>query len=316
MTVRGYPFDTTDPAGSVTELEWRRMMRWLLADRHGVIDGQENELLVQERSAGANMSVEVLTGQAFAVGNYGRNDATLAVPIENGDPANPRIDVIVFGWNFATNTAAIYVLEGVPAGAPVPTAVTQDITTLWEEPLAEVAVAANESVSIQSADITDVREMVDPAAADPPVGARAKRTAGSLILNSTSWANVDTGLDLVLAAEAGDLVIIGAEGQWANEAIWGWLDFATIVAAAPVNSVARNAAVQASPGTTGIPGLAGHPSTTIGFGGTLLYVVQAGDVSGGNVTFRLRYATSAAANKTLFGSTNDPLDVWAVNFRH
>jgi hypothetical protein len=46
-------------------------------------------------------------------------------------------------------------------------------------------------------------------------------------------------------------------------------------------------------------------------GSSVQYVVQAGDISGGNVVLRLRYRTVSASNKTLYSSANIPLH-WSV----
>lgn len=159
MTVRGYPFDTTAPSGSVTELEWRRLMRWIM--QTGVVLAQLNEFAVAERAAGANMSVEVETGEAFIVGHYVRSDAVVSLAIDDNATGDDRIDLVVVGFDFVANTADVYVLQGA-AGGPVAPTPTEDITTLWEIALAEVLVAAGESTSIVDADITDVRTIVDP----------------------------------------------------------------------------------------------------------------------------------------------------------
>ncbi len=65
--------------------------------------------------------------------------------------------------------------------------------------------------------------------------ATARRTSGSLTLNSTSEANLDTGLDITLAAATGDIVTVNANGLHGNEAVIVNIDVATIVSAAPVN---------------------------------------------------------------------------------
>lgn len=159
MTVRGYPFDTTDPAGSVTELEWRRMMRWIM--QSGVVLDQLNEFVVAQRAAGANMSVDVATGEAFVVGHYVRSDAIESVAIGNNATGNARIDLVVVGFDFVANTASVYALVGA-AGGPVAPTPTEDITTLWEIPLAQILVDAGQSTSIVDAKITDERDIIDP----------------------------------------------------------------------------------------------------------------------------------------------------------
>jgi hypothetical protein len=157
VTIDGYPTD--DLTNPTTELEWRKMMRWLMEP--GVILGQLNEYAVSERAAGANMSVDVATGHAFLVGHMVISDAIESVPITSNGTGNPRIDLVVIGFDFATNVADIYALAGTPAGSPVAPTPTEDLDTLWEIGLASIAVAAG-AVSILTANITDVRTIVDP----------------------------------------------------------------------------------------------------------------------------------------------------------
>lgn len=157
MTIRGYPTD--DLTNPTTELEWRKMMRWLMEP--GVIDGQLNEMAVSQRAAGANMSVDVATGHAFLVGHMVISEAIESVPITSNGTGNPRIDTVVVGFDFAANTADIYALAGTPAGSPVAPTLTTDLATLWEIALANIAVAAG-AVSIVTANITDQRNIVDP----------------------------------------------------------------------------------------------------------------------------------------------------------
>lgn len=127
----------------------------------------------------------------------------------------------------------------------------------------------------------------------------ARRVSGSITLNSTSEADVDTGIDLVVAAAIGDTIVVMPNGLHGNEAVIVNLDVATIVAGSPVNYF-------------GI-GLGGSDQGLLGWSkqnpgvyqpivGAVAYVVQGGDISGGNVTLRLRYKTSAAVNSTLFAA--------------
>lgn len=121
--------------------------------------------------------------------------------------------------------------------------------------------------------------------------ARAKRTAGDITLNSTAWTDINTGLDLTINATAGDVVelTLAARLESATET-WCVLDFHTIVSAAPVNSVTLDGAVGTAPSH---PGWATGKARSTANGWTFLtaskmYTVQAGDISAGTVTFRLR----------------------------
>lgn len=141
---------------------------------------------------------------------------------------------------------------------------------------------------------------------------KAKRTAGDQSLNSTTWANVDTALDLVLPAVVGDEIEYGINGLSGAQAVFIDFDVVSIVAASPVNSFATDGAAVAAPGAV-ILGWQGPSGAAAHMAGSVLYTVVAGDISGGNVTLRLRYATNAAVNKTVYGSAASPLRVWAKN---
>jgi hypothetical protein len=130
-------------------------------------------------------------------------------------------------------------------------------------------------------------------------GATARRTAGSLTLNSTSETNVDTGLDLTLAAATGDIVTVHANALWGNTAVIGMVDVATIVAGSPVNYFGVGLAST----NQGLIGWSHQQAAYEPWGGGATYVLQAGDISGGNVVLRLRYKTASAANLTLFATT-------------
>lgn len=147
----------------------------------------------------------------------------------------------------------------------------------------------------------------------PVVGAlkdfkKATRTAGNLTLNSTTWANVDTGIDLVMAAAVGDEIEVGVSGRWNPEAVEGYLNVATIVSGSPVNYVMPGGAADA--GAAGWMGDNGEPTH---IGAAISYTVQAADVSAGTVTLRLRYRTSTATNKVFVADPTQPFHWWARN---
>ena len=141
---------------------------------------------------------------------------------------------------------------------------------------------------------------------------RATRTSGSIVANSTAWANLDTGLDLTVPALAGDFIEVSVNGVWLSEAVAVYLDAVTLVAGAPVTSLAQGIAPTAT--GSGVWGWRGDSGAQKTIGGGIGYALQAGDVSGGNVTVRLRYFTATATNKTLYcPDTNSPFSVAVVN---
>lgn len=141
-----------------------------------------------------------------------------------------------------------------------------------------------------------------------------RRTSGNITLNSTNWANVDTGLDLTIQASADDVIEAGLSGFVGNEAVETYFDFATIVGGSPVNSFARAAAVEAAPTTTlGVSHWLSLSGVYVLLAGSIPYTVVSGDVSSGIVTVRFRYAQGAATNRTLRAGATSPLVVWARN---
>lgn len=122
------------------------------------------DLSVQQRGAGANMSVDVLLGMALVGGTESAhqgdyavyNDATVNVVISAADAVNPRIDIIVVRvrdteYSGGTDNATIEVVTGTPAGVPAEPTIPANCLSL-----ARVDVAALAG-SITNANITDRR---------------------------------------------------------------------------------------------------------------------------------------------------------------
>lgn len=151
----------------------------------------------------------------------------------------------------------------------------------------------------------DTADITIPGSSGPGIQMdRNDRTAGNLTLNSTSWANVDTGLDIVFAgAVAGDWVEVGIIGVWGTEAVTGHLDVVSMVAGSPAKSWGSNGNVD--PTGAGVRGWTGsNASTTVPatITGTVIKQLEAADIDSGSVTIRLRYRTGTAASKTLFAT--------------
>ncbi len=129
----------------------------------------------------------------------------------------------------------------------------------------------------------------------------AHRTAGNVTTNSTTWANVDTGTDLVLSASTGDVLHVTlSAGAFGTEAVTLNLTAMSIVAGSPVNDFAT--ATTPSNTTNGVSAWRAASGSPANFGGGIMYSVQAGDISGGTVTVRLRYRSASATNRVLTAS--------------
>lgn len=136
-----------------------------------------------------------------------------------------------------------------------------------------------------------------------------KRTAGDYTLNNTSWTNVDTGTDLSLTVVAGDIIEVGINALMGAEAVNAALDVATIVGGSPVNYLGTSGGGS----DLGIQGWLGLSGVNTAIGGPFLYTIQAGDISSGTVTLRLRYRTTAASNKTVRANSTQPFLWYAKN---
>jgi hypothetical protein len=144
--------------------------------------------------------------------------------------------------------------------------------------------------------------------------ARFKRTAGSLTINGTSWADlptIGTTWDLTLNATAGDVIETAICFFWNNEAVEGQLDVVTVVGGVVTNSFGGDAA----PSNThnGILSWRGGASRFEYVGGNFFRTLVAGDISANTVTLRLRCKTGTAANKTIGATVDAPFEWWARN---
>lgn len=164
MTEISRPWTSTSPgdAGAYSEDNWALLQRYLCGSDgdnpdSGPITGSgvrpDPGLTVTQRGAGANMSVDVSAGSAMVNGTFYNNSAVVNLVIAANASGNPRVDVIVLNKDWSAQTVRLLVVQGTPAGSPVPTAMIQTALTQWQIPLADIAVA-NGAVSITNANIT------------------------------------------------------------------------------------------------------------------------------------------------------------------
>ena len=137
-------------------------------------------------------------------------------------------------------------------------------------------------------------------------------TGGDIALTSTSMAAVSGPTDLTIAATAGDILLVGLSvTPTTTTAASVAFDFATIVSASPVNYIGTRSG---TPINIPIQMWFLGSSETGGCGGAYPYVVQSGDISGGNVVLRL-YAR-VSANRSINADASNPLDTWVTNLHH
>jgi hypothetical protein len=138
------------------------------------------------------------------------------------------------------------------------------------------------------------------------------RTGGDLSVTSTvAGTAIPTLPTLTVPASAGDLLLIGLDCVISSTGGIGLrLDVGTIVAAAVVNYLSN---LTGTPATIGLPGWGAAASTQKFNMGAIRYVVQAGDISGGNVELGLRAWNSGAGTRTVQASTSSPLAFLVMN---
>lgn len=137
------------------------------------------------------------------------------------------------------------------------------------------------------------------------------RTAGNLSITSTSaGAAAPTLGTLTVAAASGDLLLIGLNAYLPSDTELMRLDVATIVSAAAVNYVSSRSG---TPASVGVPAWRGTASVEVPIGGSIPYIVQAGDISGGNVELGLRAWLSSGTSRSIAADSGSPLTFWVEN---
>lgn len=139
-----------------------------------------------------------------------------------------------------------------------------------------------------------------------------RRTAGDLSITSTSaGAAVPTIGNNVVAAASGDLLLIGISATIDNALAQRLrMDVATIVSAAVVNYLSS---LSGTPATAGVSAWGALASTETRVGTPVPYVVQAGDISGGNVELSLRAWNAGAGTRGISATATAPFLWWVKN---
>ena len=152
---------STGDAGSYSSDQFSSFDRYIQGDSDNPDSGRitgsgtrpDPGLTIQQRGAGANMSVDITLGAAIVNGTHYLNDATVNLAIASNASGNPRIDTIVLNKDWSAQTIRLAVVQGTPAGSPIPPSMVQSAGVQWQIPLTDVAVA-NGAVSITNANIT------------------------------------------------------------------------------------------------------------------------------------------------------------------
>lgn len=223
-----YPF-ATGAGANVSEEEWREMAEDWLAT--GVVAGEDSELAVVEHTPSAAASVDVSTGEVRIAGHVGIVSAIKTLGIAANASGNPRIDLIVARAVFTAGSKKIEldVLQGTAAAAPVEPALTQNLTSMWEEPLAAIDVASG-FVTIVTANIRNRRSltrMVRQLAAKEPVRvATTTALAASTVSGTKRTANANGALPAIdgVTLVAADRLLDKDHATTAQQGIWRVVD--------------------------------------------------------------------------------------------
>jgi hypothetical protein len=208
----------------------------------------------------------------------------------------------------ADGTGDLYALaghshaEGGGAGDPAGTAATLD---------AEHVAAANpHPVYLTETEADALYEPLGGGGGSAMVVKRAKITSGDIIPQNTAgaWALLTGGPTLAIAAAVGDYVQFDIIGGMRSLPSASMLDLAVIVGGAAARYASTGGA---SPALEGDPTMYPNPSEFLGLRITFEFVVEAGDLSGGNVTFGFACKSNGTGN--LYASANYPLRLRAIN---
>ena len=145
----------------VAEAGWRQFARLYLLS--GVIVDLGNELQVTADGV-SGVQVEVATGRAWVDGFLLRNDEPFTVQLEQADPADDRLDLVVARYEpegFAeeptpSGTVELAAITGTPDASPVGPSLTQDADGVFEVALAQVLVDAA-AAQVPPGNVTDLR---------------------------------------------------------------------------------------------------------------------------------------------------------------
>lgn len=147
-----FPFDA-GPGAVVAEARWTEAFRTLA--NTGVVAGAGGELAV---TALAALTVRVAAGAAWMEGHYAGNAGVVDHTLATAHATLPRIDRVVVRVDWTANTISTDVLTGAAGASPAVPALTQS-STVWEIPLARIAVAAGQT-NLVAGNITDERTLV------------------------------------------------------------------------------------------------------------------------------------------------------------
>src|SRR5688500_5163194 len=97
----------------------------------------------------ASVTVEVQAGAALVNGRLYENTSAVTLAVSANASGNPRIDTVIMRVDYIAQTVRLVIKQGTPAVSPARPALQQD-TSIWETPLADIAVANGFSTLTQT----------------------------------------------------------------------------------------------------------------------------------------------------------------------
>lgn len=131
------------------------------------------------------------------------------------------------------------------------------------------------------------------------------RTSGDVTVSSTSWAAVDTGLDIAIPASIGDVLELTISALFSNASPTANNDVGIVVS----GSVAS----RASGSSNGVGSWNVRGSNYFSAGGAFFYTVQSGDLASGEITLRWLAKLETSGSRTLYASSTAPAQFSALN---
>lgn len=164
MTEYGAPWDGISVGDAsvapYSSLEWARIWKMMFGNglafpNYGVFlgsgDGTNAPLQVTQTGV-ASTNVQVQIGAALVNGRFYENTAVSTIAVTANSSGNARIDTMVLRADYVAQTVRLVIRVGTPAASPVRPTLQQD-ASIWEEPIADIAVA-NGFITITQANIT------------------------------------------------------------------------------------------------------------------------------------------------------------------
>ena len=125
---------------------------------NGVFGDSMSELVVTENET-PNMSVNVLSGQAWINGWWYRNTEDYNLSVDVADGVLNRIDIVVLRWGSVERDMWLQVIKGTPSAEPTAPSITRD-ADYYDLKLCEISVPAG-VINIRQAQITDTRAITE-----------------------------------------------------------------------------------------------------------------------------------------------------------